>query len=154
MNIQIWCIGILIVATSCKREQASKAVNPATFTYTYYNNSKIDTAAGQAINAGNFTVFEYTHIFADDISIADDEHSDRIIFQIPNNQTSFTITDSQLSTAILKRWHYCFCIFVGPYPNTGGSITGNKLNNQWVITGNIKTSTTDSISISGNYQLK
>ena len=107
-----WCISILIVATSCKREQASKAVNPATFTYTYYNNSKIDTAAGQAINAGNFTVFEYTHVFADDISIADDEHRDRIIFQIPNNQTSFTITDSQLSTAILKRWRYCFCILL------------------------------------------
>ncbi len=149
-----YCIiiaSVVLVFNSCKKEEAT-AVGESTFSF--YSNSKIDSSAGFQINSGNFTVFEYNHKFPDDPSIADDEQSDKIIFQIPNNQTSFTIADAQLNTAIFKRWHYCFCFFIGPHPNIGGSVSGTKTNNIWQIVGSIKTSTKDSIIISGTYQLK
>ena len=142
---------VFVNFNSCTKEETTPDSDTS---FSFYSNSKIDSAAGFQINGGSFTVFEYIHNFPEDPSIADDEITDKIIFQIPNTQNSFTIADAQLTSAILKRWHYCFCVFIGPYPNIGGTISGIKTNNIWQIVGNIKTSTKDSIIISGTYQAK
>lgn len=155
-SYKILFIGLCLVlfANSCSKKEEEKNLNQGNKTFTYYNNSKIDTTAGNTINTGNFTVFEYNYVHPDDPGIADDEVSDKIIFQIPAAQTSFSIADDQIKSATFKRWRYCFCFFIGPYPNIGGSISGVKRNNSWIITGNIKASTTENIDISGTYMLK
>lgn len=150
----ILAFSIIIFITSCNKNDTHTNVHPAVKTFSYYNNSKIDTAAGNNIIGGSYTVFEFNYTHADDVSIADDEVADRIIFQIPTAQTSFSISESQLTEAFLKRWRYCFCIFVGPYSNLGGSISGIKQNNKWLISGTVKASNTETINISGNYNLK
>lgn len=144
----------LLFVNSCSKKDNEVNPNQGSKTFIYYNNSKIDTTAGNTINSGNFTVFEYNYVHPDDPAIADDEVSDKIIFQIPATQTSFSIADNQITSAVFKRWRYCFCFFIGPYPNIGGNISGVKHNNTWVITGSIKASTTENIDISGTYTLK
>lgn len=144
----------LLFVNSCSKKDNEVNPNRGSKTFIYYNNSKIDTTAGNTINSGNFTVFEYNYFHPDDPAIADDEVSDKIIFQIPATETSFSITNNEITNAVLKRWRYCFCFFIGPYPNIGGSISGVKHNNTWLITGSIKASTTENIDISGTYILK
>lgn len=145
---------LILFASSCSKKEDEKKRNQGSKTFSYYNNSKIDTKAGNTINGGNFTVFEYNYVHPDDPAIADDEVSDKIIFQIPAALTSFSIADDQITTAVFKRWRYCFCFFIGPYINYGGTINGIKQNNSWIINGTIKTSSNEIIDISGTYMLK
>lgn len=143
-----------ICLSGCSKKQDNNQLNQGSKTFSYYSNSQIDTLAGYTIKSGNFTVFEYNYVHPDDPAIADDEVSDKIIFQIPASQTSFTIADSQITNAIFRRWRYCFCFFIGPYMNYGGTITGVKNGNSWMITGNIKTSGSETIDVSGTYTIK
>ena len=144
----------ILSASSCSKKEEENNRNNGSKTFTYYNNSKIDTAAGSTINSGNFTVFEYNYVHPDNASIADDEISDKIIFQIPAGQTSFSLADDQITNAVFKRWRYCFCFFIGPYPNISGNISGVKQNNSWLLSGTIKASSNENIDISGTYTLK
>lgn len=152
--IAVTCSIVIVTACSKNNNDKNTTINSGSKTHTYYNNSKIDTTAGNTINSGNFIVFEYNYVRPDDPAIADDEVSDKIIFQIPVGQTSFSLVDNQITNAVFKRWRYCFCFFIGPYANVGGNISGIKNGNLWQISGIIKTSNNESIDISSTYTIK
>ena len=99
--------------------------------YEFYPSSKIDTTTTDMrlffqIKPGNDLVFSYTHEGPACKSIADEEYSDKLVFQVPATSNSFLYENSQLTDAM--------CLFIkiafwtnGAYKVSSGFVKGTKI---------------------------
>lgn len=86
------------------------------------------------IEDGGNLVFEYFLIADENPSIADDEYSERIIFEILPDTEEFSFSDDDLINSSAFFDKYCFCLIEGSIPITEGVISGTKLSNtEWQI---------------------
>lgn len=104
--------------------------------YQFYANSTITVNANdfaEIENGGNL-VFEYWFTAEDNPNIADDEYSERIIFEIASDAESFLLTDAGLTTANTYFDKYCFCLIEGSIPIENGTVSGIKVSDtRWDV---------------------
>ncbi|HEY5969013.1 MAG TPA: hypothetical protein VIU35_13635 [Chitinophagaceae bacterium] len=114
---------------SCKKDTPGDCT-PDQYSYEFYPSSKIDTTTTDMrlffqIKPGNDLVFSYTHEGPACKSIADEEYSDKLVFQVPASSNSFLYENSQLADAM--------CLFIkiafwtnGAYKVNSGFVKGTK----------------------------
>ena len=127
---------------SCKKNAPGDCTTDQ-YTYEFYPSSKIDTASTSdmrlffQIKPGNDLVFNYTHEGPACKSIADEEYSDKLVFQVPAASNSFLYENSQLTDAM--------CLFIkiafwtnGAYNVNSGFVKGTKISaTKWDIEINV-----------------
>ena len=126
---------------SCKKDSPSDCT-PDQYAYEFYPSSKIDTTTTDMrlffqIKPGNDLVFSYTHDGPACKSIADEEYSDKLVFQVPAASNSFLYENSQLTNAM--------CLFIkiafwtnGAYKVNSGIVKGTKISTtKWDIDINV-----------------
>ena len=126
---------------SCKKDTPSDCT-PEQYAYEFYPSSKIDTIATDMrlffqIKPGNDLVFSYTHEGPACKSIADEEYSDKLVFQVPAASNSFLYENSQLTDAM--------CLFTkiafwtnGAYKVNSGFVKGTKISStKWDVEINV-----------------
>jgi hypothetical protein len=122
---------------SCKKN-SSNDCTPDQYAYEFYPSSKIDTTTTDMrlffqIKSGNDLVFSYTHEGPVCKSIADEEYSDKLVFQVPSGSNSFLYENSQLTDAM--------CLFIkiafltnGAYKINSGFVKGTKISSiKWDV---------------------
>jgi hypothetical protein len=126
---------------SCKKNVPSDCT-PDQYSYEFYPSSKIDTTTTDMrlffqIKPGNDLVFSYTHEGPACKSIADEEYSDKLVFQVPATSNSFLYENSQLTDAM--------CLFIkiafwtnGAYRVNSGFVKGTKISSaKWDVEINV-----------------
>lgn len=108
--------------------------------YTFQKNSQIvlsefgDDTYFANVESGEHLVFMYRFVADEDPDIADDEYSERIIFEIDNALTSFNYSDEELLQTKMYFNQFCFCPNIGSIQIVDGTAEGLKLNNgKWRI---------------------
>lgn len=90
------------------------------------------------ISEGGNLVFKFSFIAAEEESIADDEYSEYIYFEINQGLNSFSVEGEDLLLAKTILTKSCFCFFADDIEKNVspiGAISGKKIsNNKWKIT--------------------
>ena len=132
---------ICFLLFSCKKNAPSDCT-PDQYSYEFYPSSKIDTTTVDMrlffqIKPGNDLVFSYTHEGPACKSIADEEYSDKLVFQVPATSNSFLYENNQLTDAR--------CLFIkiafwtnGAYKVNSGFVKGTKISDtEWDVEINV-----------------
>ncbi len=116
----------LLGIIACDSDDGTDDGNDDTSTYQFYEDAQVNLSANgfTEIRDGVNLVFEYQFTAEDNPNIADDEFSERILFEIPENLNSFSFVDEELTTIQAYYDKYCFCLIEGSIPLTNGEITG------------------------------
>lgn len=108
--------------------------------FTFKTNSQIvltEFGEGQYfanVEQGENLVFIYRFVADDDPDIADDEYSERVIFEIDKESTSFNFSGEDLDQTNMYFNNFCFCPDIGSIQILEGTAEGLKLNNgKWRI---------------------
>ena len=128
---------ILVCLISCNEDEDTNSDTGDRSEYRFFQDSSISIGEFDFALIANGTnlVFEYYFIADDEPNIADDEYSERIIFEIPPNLNEFSFSASELSNANTFFDKYCFCVIEGSIPIEVGSISGIKIDDTtWEIT--------------------
>jgi len=107
--------------------------------FNYSDNSQIQIEVesfgrlGQVVEGENL-VFKYLYQYDDQPSIADDELTTELVFEIPGDKNNFTISEEDfVNNKVLYRM-ICFCGNVSHEFPSCGSITGIRLSpNSWRV---------------------
>ncbi|MCA6075303.1 hypothetical protein [Fulvivirga sedimenti] len=91
---------------------------------------------------GEKLVFKRTYTYDDSREIIDDELTEILVFEVPEEAESFKFTDQELSDATVLFGRFCYCADPGYYPVLAGTLSG-VMNSQgiWKITANLRVST-------------
>lgn len=119
-----------------------------TIKYSFTNSSKLKVTSLEGsylklanIEIGNDLVFEYRFDADDEESIADDEYSETIKFQIDASLENFFYQNIELSATKITFTKYCFCYFpleISKNINPFGTLEGTKISDtEWEIKMNI-----------------
>lgn len=152
---------ILLMAMGLSLFISCATDNPEIIEYKFYKSSTIaidtnDDYGFATTEAGQNLVFEYFFTAREEPNVADDEYSERIVFEIDASVESFSLSGDDLILANTFFDKYCFCELTGSIPISSGTITGEQLDaDTWSI--DIEVSFMDYQeefrSISGNYSL-
>ena len=101
-------IFILLLFYSCKKGSSPDCITD-TYSYDFYAAKKIDTTTTNTglsfqVNPGNDLVFSYIHNGPECKSMADEEYTDRLVFEVPAGSSSFFFENTQLADAM--------CLFI------------------------------------------
>lgn len=145
---------LLLLAVSCSNDDNNGDIEE----YQFYQNSRIvvNEFDFAEIENGNNLVFEYRFIADDEPNIADDEYSERIIFEIDSSADSFSLTNEELATANTYFDKYCFCFIDGSIAIENGTLTGTRVNeNRWEVNINVSFMDFDAQTrtVSGTFRL-
>ena len=122
--------------------------NTGEFQLVFFEDSRIDTSENGMINgdhivAGDKLVFLYEYVKNDKPFIADDEFTQRILFEIPAGLDSFLISGESLQNSNAVYGNLCFCLNRGYFRIDKGCIKGEKINNRsWKVAMNISAQAT------------
>lgn len=87
------------------------------------------------IDVGDNLVFIYEFVEDDEPDISDDEYTERIIFEIDPELSSFNITDVSLAQLNMYFNRFCFCPNIASIQVLSGTAKGSKINSEkWKIT--------------------
>src|SRR4030095_9598633 len=91
------------------------------------------------VNPGNDLVFSYIHNGPECKSLADEEYTDRLVFEVPASSISFLFQNSQLADAMCLFIKYGFLKTPALLINSG-YIKGTKISNtKWDIEIDVET---------------
>jgi hypothetical protein len=122
---------------SCKKDSSSDCIDD-TYSYHFYSSKKIDTTTTNAglsfqVNPGNDLVFSYIHNGPECKNIADEEYTDRLVFEVATSSTSFLFQNGQLTDAMCLFVKYGF-LKTPALLIDSGSIKGTKISDtKWDI---------------------
>lgn len=150
MKPVLWFMLLLLIA--CDRNDTLPDCTPERWSYTLQTAKAItidtfeittsDTAYTRytyQIAEGANLVFDYTHDFEDCRQIADDEQTDRIIFELPTNATYVKWEDSAAFAQAKVFYHRIGAWGTSPEPVVSGVLEGRKINgNRWHITASLQ----------------
>lgn len=97
-----------------------------TCSFKVFSASSIDLDENLGVVSGNKNVFQMIRSTEGDPMIADDEYTNVLVFDLAEDQNSFSVEDSDLA---MMRVHYrslCFCSEVDFKPVTTGCLQGEK----------------------------
>ena len=132
-----YIIAAVLFFYSCKKDSSSDCIDD-TWSYDFYSSKKIDTTTTNGslsfkINPGNDLVFSYIHNGPECKNIADEEYTDRLVFEVASSSTSFHFQNSQLADAMCLFIKYGFLTTPALVINSG-YIKGIKLSDtKWDI---------------------
>lgn len=136
-------LSVMSGISSCKSDDPENPeCRDGSCEYTLHKDSEIlitqlnDQNISASVNEGGLLVFEYRYTFEDKPNIADDEYTERLLFQVDADRDEFTIAGTdELEGALTLFRQYCFCFFEGDLYPENGVITGKKRNeNEWEVT--------------------
>lgn len=117
------------------------AFNPEKKVATISINKQIELNTKDTINPdynvidGKRWLFEYSFKSKEYIQIADDEYSEKLLFNILPKKNSFKITSKDFDKINLLYTQSCFCMDAGTYLISNGVLNGKKINaNTWQLT--------------------
>ena len=117
--------------------------NSNEYNLVFFQNSRLEITESDRINSveikpGDNLVFQYEYVKNDNPNIADDEYTERIIFEIPANIDSFVISGEDLKKSNAVFGVFCFCLDHGYFWIDDGCIKGEKVDDKhWNIAINI-----------------
>ena len=109
----------------------------------FFKNSRIEAqetsgAVTQSIEPGDNLVFLYEYEKNDSPLIADDEYTERILFEIPAGIDTFLISGEDLKKSNAIYGNLCFCLDRGHFRIDDGCIKGEKVDGKhWKVAMNI-----------------
>lgn len=113
--------------------------------YTFKTNSQIvlteidEDYSFVNIDTGDNLVFTYRFVKDDDPDAIDDEYSERIIFEIAKDLTSFSFTNEDIGESKMYFNQFCFCPSIGSIRIVNGTLQGERINSsKWLITLNVE----------------
>lgn len=127
----------LMLAAGCNTDDDNTPESGDRSEYRFYENSSIRVGDFDfaVIEDGTNLVFEYFFTADEEPNIADDEYSERIIFEISPELEAFSFSASELISANTYFDKYCFCLIEGSIPIAEGSISGMRIDSStWDIT--------------------
>ena len=84
-------------------------------------------------SSNNSFVIELVYRTEGSASIADDEFTNKVAIEIPNDVTSFSVSDSELESLKASLQISCFCSHVEWRPITNGCLQGEKKDGKWYV---------------------
>ncbi len=139
---RIGCFLLLLGLLSCEKDPAPWDLNceEGFCHYLLYKDSKVavypfSDGVSAVIDNGDKLVFEYQYQYKDNPNIADDEFSERLLFQIDPDLDEFILEGpEELSDALTYYNRFCFCIQEGSVAPSSGRITGRRISSSaWEI---------------------
>jgi hypothetical protein len=127
-----------ILLVSCQKENIVYEISPEHFgesANTIYANAKIKLVknagfglSGQyEILTGDKLVFEYIYVKEDNPAIADDEFTEILLFEIPENTANMTFKNNEILKQNAFYRYYCYCIPPGEIKENHGTLKVNRL---------------------------
>jgi len=113
------------------------------YDFSFFEDSQLsvqesDRIDGVEIVSGDRLVFQYEYVKDDKPNIADDEYTERILFEIPTELDSFILSGEDLKSSDAVFGAFCFCLDRGYFWINEGCIKGEKVNeNTWNIAINV-----------------
>jgi len=103
--------------------------------------SKIDIEETEGRVSGDKNVFQMINSTQGDLSIADDEFTNVLVFELDENQESFSVQDSELQQMNVHYRTLCFCSEIEFKTITTGCMQGEKqADGTWFVQGDLKVS--------------
>jgi hypothetical protein len=144
----------ILLLTGCSRKNGMPDCTPEARQYIFQTGktTQVDTmktTAGDTayeryayqIKKGPNLVFTYTHQFQDCREIADDEQTDKVVFEIPAAATAITWKDSAAFQQGNVFYHQIGAWGTTPTLVKSGTLEGHKIsNNRWHIKASLETS--------------
>lgn len=144
----------VLLLTACSRKSALPDCTPDAWNYVLQTGKTITidtfkipaadtgyTSFVYQIKEGSNLVFTYTHQFQDCREIADDEQTDKVVFEIPAAATSITWKDSASFQKGRLLYHQIGAWGTTPTLVKSGTLEGHKIsNNRWHIKASLETS--------------
>ena len=107
--------------------------------YAIVDNSKVDLNQKEGFSTGEKTVFRMVNSTQGSITIADDEFTNTLVFELKDTQTSFSAIDNELKDMNVFYKVECYCLGVEFIPVSVGCMEGQKQpNGNWFIQGDLK----------------
>lgn len=120
-----------------------ETTNNQEYDFRFFKNASLkidedDRINGVDIVPGDQLVFQYEYVKNDSPFIADDEYTERILFEIPADLDSFIISGEDLKKSNAVFGAFCFCANTGYFWIDNGCIKGERVNGStWNIAVNI-----------------
>ncbi|MFK7807751.1 MAG: hypothetical protein AB8F74_08145 [Saprospiraceae bacterium] len=119
-----------VITNSCKENYDC--------TFKIYPNSKVVIDEEEGFQSGNKTVFQLITSTEGSPLIADDEFVNILVMELDSDQTSFSVSDEELSNMNVHFKTVCFCADVKFNAPDKGCIQGLKqADGSWLIQGNL-----------------
>ena len=100
--------------------------------------SKVDISKFDGFTVGDKNVFQMSNDTEGDLGIADDEVSRVLVFELNENQNSFSAEDGELENMNVHFRRICYCPEVEFKKVTSGCMQGEKqTDGSWFIQGNL-----------------
>ena len=101
--------------------------------------SKVDITEYEGLGSGAKNVFQMINSTQGDVSIADDEFTTILVFELADSQDSFAVEDSELENMKVHFRRVCHCVEGVEFSAiTTGCIEGEKqADGTWFIQGNL-----------------
>ena len=120
---------VVLFFLSCKKN--SSECTDDSYSYDFYSSKQIDTTTINAVltfqvNPGNNLVFSYVHNGPDCKNVADDEYTDRLVFQVSPGLTTFYYENTQLEGLLCLFVRYGF-VSTNAVRINSGHIRGTKI---------------------------
>jgi len=100
--------------------------------------SQFDLDEIEGLGSGDKNVFQMINSTEGDLGIADDEFTNVLVFELDENQDSFSVQDSELEE---MKTHYrtlCFCSNIAFIAISSGCMEGEKQSDgTWVVQGHL-----------------
>jgi hypothetical protein len=141
MKPLVFLFVFILFSFSCKKA-SFRDCSEDEFSYFFYTSSMLDTTLVQGslfyeIKPGNQIVFQYTHSGPDCKSIADEEYTEFLAFQIPATLSSFRFENNELTEQLTLYKRICFCP-LRAVSISKGFIQGTRLSStRWEIEINV-----------------
>lgn len=117
---------------------SEKCPNEYECTFQIIKDSEIDySSANGIVSGGKSFIIEIVSFTQGSVDIADDEFTNRILLEIPNNQESFDLDGENLELLKPSFQRICFCGDVSLKPFTSGCLQGELINDVWNVQGSL-----------------
>lgn len=109
-----------------------------TCSYEVIPNAKVDIEESDGYKSGNKNVFKMITRTEGNPMIADDEFTHNLVFELDENQNSFSVENADLEKMNVHFQRSCFCAFRDFIEITSGCLQGEKqADGTWLIQGNL-----------------
>ena len=128
---------------TCLEENEEEVINNSCIdnwecNFTISLDSKVDIDEYFGKSTGNKMVFQMINETEGDLTIADDEYTIILVFEIDDTQGNFSVRDAELEDLKVYYRRVCYCVETDFFPVTLGCLQGiEQPEGTWLVQGNL-----------------
>lgn len=128
---------------TCLQETEEEVINNSCIdnwecNFTISLDSKVDIDEHFGKSTGNKMVFQMINETEGDLTIADDEYTIILVFEIDDTQANFSAQDAELEDMNVYYRRVCYCVETDFFPVTLGCLQGTEQpDDSWHVQGNL-----------------